>query len=54
MPWHELYQSKEVQEWKRESSLPFDKWTITLPLAAGDADRVMSAVKQKMDSDPVN
>jgi SecD/SecF fusion protein len=42
-----------VEQWKPESSLAFSKWRIELPMAATDADRVMEAVKQSMDSDPV-
>ncbi len=40
-------------EWKPESSLAFARWRVDVPLAAAQADQVMEAVKESMDSDPV-
>ncbi len=40
-------------QWKPDSSLAFPKWRVELPIAAAQADQVMEAVKQSMDSDPV-
>jgi SecD/SecF fusion protein len=40
-------------EWKEESSLAFSRWQVDLPLAAGDADKVMENMKAEMDADPV-
>jgi SecD/SecF fusion protein len=41
------------EEWSTKSSLAFSKWQVDVPLAAAQADQVMEAVKQSMDSDPV-
>ncbi len=40
-------------EWNPDSSLPFSRWQVDLPLPASEADKVMGTIKQKMDSDPV-
>ena len=42
-----------TEEWKPDSQLAFNKWRVEIPLAAAEADQVMEAVKQSMDSDPV-
>ena len=42
-----------ASEWTPESSLPFSKWQVDVPLSASQADLVMERIKQKMDADPV-
>ena len=42
-----------AEEWKSDSSLPFSKWSVKMPLAAVEADKVMEEIKQSLGSDPV-
>ncbi len=46
-------QGDGTEEWKPDSSLPFAKWKVGLPVDAAEADKVMNEVKRRMDSDPV-
>ena len=41
------------EEWKADSSLPFSKWKVKMPLSAVQADKVMEEIKQSLGSDPV-
>ena len=41
------------EEWKSDSSLPFSKWKVKMPLAAAEADQVMEQIKKSLGSDPV-
>ena len=40
-------------EWKPDSSLPFSKWQVDMPLPASEADKVMERIQEKMNADPV-
>lgn len=40
-------------DWTPDSSLTFSKWQVDVPLAAGEADKVMAQITETMGSDPV-
>lgn len=42
-----------AKEWSSESSLPYSRWQVDVPLPASQADLVMEEIKQQMDADPV-
>lgn len=41
------------EEWTPDSSLPFQKWQVDLPIRAAEADQIMESFKTKLDADPV-
>ena len=43
----------ETDQWAPDSSLPFAKWRVELPLAADQADRVLSHLKESLGSEAV-
>ena len=42
-----------TSEWSEDSSLPFSKWKVALPISAGEADKVMQDFQNGLDSEPV-
>lgn len=41
------------EAWTLDSSLPFQKWRVDLPIRAAEADQIMESFKTKLDADPV-
>ena len=42
-----------ASKWSSGSSVPFDTWTIRLPVSADDGAQIMQQVQQELGSDPV-
>jgi SecD/SecF fusion protein len=42
-----------LEDWNRESSLSFSKWTVALELPAREAEQVVQYMMEKIDEDPV-
>ncbi len=40
-------------KWTIDSSVPFQKWKVDMPIRAVDADKIMESFKTKLDADPV-
>ena len=45
--------AEAAAEWKSGSSVPFDKWSLALPVAPEDGAQLMKEVQNSLGSDPI-